>query len=114
MHRDIKAENVFYAGPCYVKLGDFGFSTKLLKGPDEHLNTFCGSPPYAAPELFRDQHYIGRCVDTWALGILLYFIMTGSMPFRANTVVKLKDCILHGRYEIPSFLSQSCTRIIGK
>lgn len=76
------------------------------------MNTFCGSPPYAAPELFRDQHYIGRSVDTWALGVLLYFIITGAMPFRANTVVKLKDCILNGKYDIPSNVSPLCAHII--
>lgn len=112
IHRDIKAENVFYSGPNYVKLGDFGFSTQLTKGPDEHLNTFCGSPPYAAPELFRDQHYIGRRVDTWALGVLLYFVITGTMPFKANTVVALKNCILEGKYHIPSHVSDACGHII--
>ncbi|XP_063147195.1 serine/threonine-protein kinase NIM1 [Candoia aspera] len=110
IHRDLKAENIFYSSNTCVKVGDFGFSTVSQK--EEALNTFCGSPPYAAPELFRDESYIGIYVDIWALGILLYFMTTGLMPFQADTVAKLKKCVLGGIYSLPPFLSGSCQKLI--
>ncbi|XP_069693850.1 serine/threonine-protein kinase NIM1 [Periplaneta americana] len=112
IHRDIKAENVFYAGPALVKLGDFGFSTQLTTGSGQQLNTFCGSPPYAAPELFRDESYLGAPVDIWALGVLLYFMVTAQMPFKAQTVATLKKHILEGVFTIPGHVSFQCRKVI--
>lgn len=62
--------------------------------------------------LFRDDSYLGVYVDIWALGVLLYFIVTGLMPFKADTVGKLKRVILNGEYMIPSFVSDSCQLLI--
>lgn len=97
----------------YVKLGDFGFSTQVT-GPLHYLNTFCGSPPYASPELFNDDHYIGEPVDIWALGVLLFFILIGNMPFSAPTVPQLRSSILKGEYRIPGHFTPNCVRLIRK
>lgn len=73
VHRDIKAENVLMVSDDRVKLADFGFSTQLINGPWQHLDTFCGSPPYAAPELFSDDHYIGGPVSIARICVLILF-----------------------------------------
>lgn len=112
IHRDIKAENVFFSDPYTIKVGDFGFSTRIASD-DELLSTYCGSPPYAAPELFRDESYRGPQVDYWALGVLLYFIVTATMPFKASTIFALKKLILDCRYDIPSFVSVECCQLIA-
>ena len=111
IHRDIKAENVFFSDSQTVKVGDFGFSTEV-KTRQDLLNTFCGSPPYAAPELFSDESYLGPLVDIWALGVLLYFMVSGGMPFKAQTVSSLKKLIIEGEYLMPDFISRDCSRVI--
>ncbi|XP_075229133.1 serine/threonine-protein kinase NIM1-like isoform X2 [Lycorma delicatula] len=110
IHRDIKAENVFCGLRGSVKLGDFGFSTRV--STEELLRTFCGSPPYAAPELFRDASYQGQPVDIWALGVLLFFMTTGHMPFPADSIAGLKRSILLGVITTPAHLTHECRTLI--
>jgi len=94
-------------------LCDFGFSTQISSSQD-YLNTFCGSPPYASPELFKDEHYLASPVDIWSLGILIFFILTGSMPFSAPSIPQLRTTILKGEYQLPGTLSPSCVKLIRK
>ena len=60
----------------------------------------------------QDDHYLGPSVDIWALGILLYLMVTGGMPFKGTTVAELKNAILDGHFEMPDYLSQSCIDLI--
>ena len=64
-HRDLKAENLLLDSQMNVKIADFGFSNRFA--PGERLSTWCGSPPYAAPEVFRGKHYAGPEIDVWVI-----------------------------------------------
>ncbi|KAM4720590.1 LOW QUALITY PROTEIN: serine/threonine-protein kinase NIM1 [Anableps anableps] len=112
IHRDLKSResSCSPAGGC-VKVADFGFSTRV-SGRGSALDTFCGSPPYAAPELFKDDCYLGPPVDVWAMGVLLFFMVTGTMPFRADTMGKLRRCIIGANYTIPPWVPGPCQRLI--
>lgn len=110
VHRDLKAENIFIVNNHCVKVGDFGFSKSVTF--NSPLTTFCGSPPYAAPELFVADSYIGTAVDLWALGVLIFYMVCGYLPFNGDTVQKIKRLILAGQYKIPSTVSISCHTVI--
>lgn len=112
IHRDLKAENIFITGKNVIKVGDFGFSTRI-QNAKEVLLTFCGSPPYVAPEIFQNENYVGPSVDLWSMGVLLYFIVTASLPFKGDTVSLVKRKILSGQYNVPKYLSKDCTDLIS-
>ncbi|KAB1254833.1 Serine/threonine-protein kinase SIK3 [Camelus dromedarius] len=82
---------------------DFGFSN--LFTPGQLLKTWCGSPPYAAPELFEGKEYDGPKVDIWSLGVVLYVLVCGALPFDGSTLQNLRARVLSGKFRIPFFMS---------
>lgn len=95
----------------HIKIGDFGFSTPNIL---DTLETFCGSPPYAAPELLREEKYYGPPVDYWALGVLLYFMITGDLPFSGENMINITAKVTTGEYKVPSNISEPCKVLIGR
>jgi serine/threonine protein kinase len=80
VHRDLKLENILLDKSENVKLCDFGF-TREYEGKAAHLQTFCGTICYAAPEMLKGEKYAGERVDIWSLGIILYALIAGELPF---------------------------------
>ncbi|KAK1134826.1 hypothetical protein K0M31_007597 [Melipona bicolor] len=111
-HRDLKPENVLLDREENLKLIDFGLCAKPKNGIDSHLQTSCGSPTYAAPELILGKKYLGSEVDIWSMGVLLYALLCGFLPFDDNSIENLYRKILSGKYAEPSWLSTSSKRLI--
>ncbi|KAF8571754.1 hypothetical protein P879_04248 [Paragonimus westermani] len=112
IHRDLKMENLLLDSDLNIKLADFGFANEYQVG--KKLNTFCGSPPYAAPELFRGKEYEGPEVDVWSLGVILFKLVTGNLPFDGHSLSELRERVLRGRYRIPFYMSTECERLLKK
>eukprot|EP00794_Sanderia_malayensis_P018287 gene18285-20110_t len=122
VHRDLKMDNILLnEAKNSIKLVDFGLSNSFNK--DELLKTHCGSPEYAAPELFEKGCLYGPSVDIWSMGVILYAMVIGHLPFSTihGKVVGRDDLhrnakkgltILHEKYLIK--LTTGCRNLLGK
>ena len=82
MHRDVKLENILLDCNHAIKLIDFGLAANIT--PSRKLKVHCGSPSYAAPEIVARRLYDGPPVDVWSLGVVLYGMICGHLPFHAT------------------------------
>ena len=108
LHRDIKLENILIGEKGNVKLCDFGIS-QLINDPNLLIVDKSGTPPYMAPESFSEKGFNGFMSDIWSLGVLLYAMVCGKMPFKATNILELEQKIRIGIIEMPKVHPRSDT-----
>ena len=111
IHRDIKPENVLLNEGIVAKLTDFGWSNYIQE--DKERKTVCGTPIYLAPEIIKEQGHDER-VDIWCIGVLLFELITGNVPFKGNDIETLKSNILHLRIAWPKEMNPDAKDLISK
>ena len=111
IHRDIKPENVLLNEGIVAKLTDFGWSNYIQE--DKERRTVCGTPIYLAPEIIKEQGHDER-VDIWCIGVLLFELITGSVPFKGNDIETLKSNILHLKISWPKEMNSDAKDLISK
>ncbi|KAL7986804.1 hypothetical protein Chor_013087 [Crotalus horridus] len=92
VHRDLKCENLLLDKDYHIKLSDFGFAKRLVRDEDGKIiysKTFCGSAAYAAPEVLQGIPYEPKIYDMWSLGVILYIMVCGSMPYDDSNIRKM-------------------------
>ncbi|ORX62248.1 Pkinase-domain-containing protein [Hesseltinella vesiculosa] len=113
VHRDLKIENILIdkAGRK-IKIIDFGLSNLFC--PERQLTTYCGSLYFAAPELLRATPYYGPEVDIWSLGVVIYVMVTGTVPFDDKSMPGLHEKIKKGEVNFPAHLSDDCVDLLRR
>uniref|UniRef100_A0A803TN59 non-specific serine/threonine protein kinase n=1 Tax=Anolis carolinensis TaxID=28377 RepID=A0A803TN59_ANOCA len=115
VHRDLKCDNVLLDKDMNVKLSDFGFSKRCYRDGDGHIvpsQTFCGSAAYAAPEVILGIPYHPKVYDMWSLGVVLYVMVSGYMPYDDSNVKRMLRLQQEHRVIFPETLSIECKDLI--
>lgn len=111
VHRDLKLENILLDKNENVKLCDFGF-TREYEGHLSYLRTFCGTVCYSAPEMLKGEKYAGEKVDVWSLGIILYALLVGELPFDEDDDMVTKHKILSSEPTYPAAIPGEAKTLI--
>ncbi len=112
VYRDLKPENILLDAKGHIKLTDFGLS-KMLNSSKDKAFTVCGTLQYLAPEMFTNQGY-DKNVDWWALGCLIYEMLTGKLPFPIKRGMSLNNEIYKSKIQYPRFLDQDARDLISQ
>ncbi|EFN50767.1 hypothetical protein CHLNCDRAFT_10014, partial [Chlorella variabilis] len=112
VHRDIKLENILIDGGGRMRLIDFGLCGYYVAG--KHLRCHCGSPSYAAPEIVARKDYLGPPVDVWSLGVVLFAMLAGYLPFHAKEKRQLSEKILAGVYKPAAWMSPAAQDLLSR
>lgn len=112
-HRDLKPENLLLDENMNIKIVDFGLSNTYTR-PTDTLKTACGSPCYASPEMIAGKRYLGLDTDLWSLGVILYAMTVGYLPFEDPDTNKLYKKILSCDFLIPGYVEKPCKDLIKK
>ncbi|XP_066210219.1 testis-specific serine/threonine-protein kinase 1-like [Saccopteryx leptura] len=117
VHRDLKCENLLLDKDFNIKLSDFGFSKHCLRDDGGRLilsKTFCGSAAYAAPEVLQGIPYQPKVYDIWSLGVILYIMVCGSMPYDDSNIKKMLRTQKEHRISFPRsrHLTDECKDLI--
>ena len=105
-HRDLKPENILLTEDLIVKIGDFGLS-KYYKSNNTRLTTICGSPCYSAPEMLRGNKYKPWPIDVWGIGIILYCMICGALPFEDEKEDILIRKVIQCNYNCPYYINSN-------
>eukprot|EP00929_Paragymnodinium_shiwhaense_P019822 TRINITY_DN1339_c0_g2_i1.p1 TRINITY_DN1339_c0_g2~~TRINITY_DN1339_c0_g2_i1.p1 ORF type:complete len:848 (+),score=162.05 TRINITY_DN1339_c0_g2_i1:177-2720(+) len=112
VHRDLKLENLLLdKSQDNVKIIDFGFAAQTAS-KDAKLKAFCGTPSYMAPEILRGEGYSGFAADVWALGVVIFTLLCGILPFTGRTEMQLYAKIRRGVFACPDILGELPRRLV--
>ena len=106
----MKPENLLLDENRNIKIADFGMASLQVDG--SMLETSCGSPHYACPEVIRGEKYDGRKADVWSCGVILYALLVGALPFDDDNLKLLLEKIKRGSFKIPAYVPSDCQELI--